>query len=381
LRYRNGNLGNTIVGMDVTDRHRQFLATRLFPSLDGLRGLSIIPVVWHHAVGHQPGLLGRGHLGVQLFFSISGFLITTLLLREQAKTGAISLRNFYVRRTLRIFPAYYTTLFVYVALVAAVERGTQAGQDFWRHLPFYFTYTSNWFVDLASGPRVIFYFAWSLATEEQFYLCWPWVVRFSRRWHLPVLFMIALLLLGEWANWQVAPGTMMGQALWRRVMGSIASPICLGCLLAYATHLPTGFRAVDALAGRWWSAPLATVLLFVVVAVEALPSILTSLAMTFLVSCTTIRPDHSMQMVFDNKALRYVGTISYGIYLFHMLAINIVRRLPVAPGHPALVFLMSLPLSIGIATISFRYFEQPFLLLKRRFEVRTNVAGASLTTS
>src|SRR5678816_1344035 len=92
-------------------RYRAYLGLERFPSLDGLRALSIVPVIWHHSTPRQlEGVLGKGPLGVHLFFAISGFLITTLLLRERRATGAISIAGFYARRSLRIFPLYYAVL-------------------------------------------------------------------------------------------------------------------------------------------------------------------------------------------------------------------------------------------------------------------------------
>src|SRR5579872_1045252 len=89
--------------------HQRYLSTKYFPSLDGLRAISILAVIWYHDPLLR--LIWRtGFLGVHLFFVISGFLITTLLLREKSEFGKISLKNFYIRRTLRIFPAYYLTL-------------------------------------------------------------------------------------------------------------------------------------------------------------------------------------------------------------------------------------------------------------------------------
>src|SRR5450432_1944217 len=96
--------------------HDDYLATRHFGALDGLRCLSIVPVVWHHCTPRPlPGLLGKGPAGVDLFFCISGFLITTLLLREKAVSGGIRLKNFYARRALRILPLYYAVLLAYAA--------------------------------------------------------------------------------------------------------------------------------------------------------------------------------------------------------------------------------------------------------------------------
>ncbi len=357
-------------------QHDEYIRSKYFGSLDGLRGLSIIPVVWHHVGGHRPGLLGQGYLGVQLFFAISGFLITTLLLREQDKTGQISLRNFYVRRTLRIFPLYYAVLALYVVTVAVLQGSTLPGRQFFANLPAYVTYTSNWFVDLAHGNRVIFYFAWSLATEEQFYLFWPSVVRFARvRWGPPAV-MVVLLATGEIANWGAAHGAWSRDLLTVRILASIASPICLGCLCAYALHRPETFRIAARVAGARWSAPVAGALLVAALAFGA-PMIALSAAMALLVVTAAIRPDHGLRFLLDHPALRHVGSISYGMYLLHMLCINTVRRaLPHAPE--LATFAVSLPVTIGVATVSHRTFEAWFLRLKDRFtEPRPSAAPAS----
>jgi peptidoglycan/LPS O-acetylase OafA/YrhL len=183
-------------------------------------------------------------------------------------------------------------------------------------------------VDLSGGPRVIFYFAWSLATEEQFYLFWPSVVAFTRsRW--AALIMAGLLAAGELTRaFSAAP--LHAQPLAVRVLASIATPICLGCLLALLTHRPRGFDLAHRVAGQAWSAPLALALVLACVVVEGTPGLLTSLAMTCLVAATTLRADHALRALLDNRALRYVGGISYGMYLLHMLAIN--ARRPRRPG-------------------------------------------------
>lgn len=353
--------------VEPNEAYQEFQRARFFPSLDGVRGISIIAVVWHHASGHQSGILGKGNLGVQLFFAISGFLITTLLLREQRRTGTVSLWNFYARRSLRIFPAYYAAILAYVVLVLRFDGQTEAGALFWHNLPAYLTYTSNWFVNLYSGPRIIFYFAWSLATEEQFYLVWPSIVRFGKRWWAPVTVMAGLLVVGEAVNWGVPHDERFARPLVTRILGSIASPICMGCLLAYLLHSRLGFHVAHRLAGRAWSAPLAFASLMVCLAFENTPDVVTSAAMTYLVATVAILPGHLMRWLTDNAALLYVGTISYGMYLFHMLAINFTRRVLVRSAQPLYVFLIALPIAIGMATLSYRGFEQRFLALKTRF--------------
>ena len=149
-----------------------------FGSLDGLRALAVAGVVWHHAGdrGLGPPIAQRGFLGVDLFFVISGFLITRLLLREQQSLGRIHLRAFFARRALRLMPLYYLVLLVMAVLLGLVWPGAPMAEAYFRDLPYYATYTSNWIV-----PGTILALSWSLALEEQFYLTWPLVLRFARR--------------------------------------------------------------------------------------------------------------------------------------------------------------------------------------------------------
>jgi peptidoglycan/LPS O-acetylase OafA/YrhL len=154
-----------------------FSRVRFFGSLDGLRALSILGVLWTHVwyvsgleyynrLQHYP-VLKMGAFGVDVFFGISGFLITTLLLRERSKNGRISLRDFYLRRSLRIWPLYYATLGIYVLLVIFLQRGTGRDGIFFHFLPGYLTFTYTWFAGWAASGAV-FNFAWSLSVEEQF---------------------------------------------------------------------------------------------------------------------------------------------------------------------------------------------------------------------
>jgi peptidoglycan/LPS O-acetylase OafA/YrhL len=368
--------------MDVHVEHRAFLARKYFGALDGLRGISIIAVVWHHAAGHDlPGVLGRGYLGVHLFFAISGLLITTLLLREQSRSGTISLRNFYIRRTLRIFPAYYAVIVVYAVLVFLVDRHSAAGIRFFSNLPYFLTYTSNWYVIKANWflgyERIIFYYAWSLATEEQFYLFWPSVVRIARRWYAPIAFMILLMACGEVSRWAIATRRLDPSPLAVRMISSVATPICMGCLAAYLLHREAGYRFARRIAGQSWSAPLAVVFLVAVCSFEA-PMLLVAAAMTFLVTACVVRPDNALRRVLEQRVLTYVGTVSYGMYLLHMLAINAVHRM-LPRVSPVASFALALPLAVLLAGLSYRYFEQRFLALKERFTRGPGPAMAAVT--
>ena len=161
--------------MNMAQTHWSYIRTRTFGSLDGVRGLCILGVVWHHVLGES---FKRGFLGVDMFFVLSGFLIVTLLLRERDRRGTISLKKFYARRMLRIFPIYYLLLFVVFLLYLVTKPASSTAKEYYLALPFLLTYTSNW-VHLQAGNVGIM---WSLATEEQFYLVWPMIEKLCARW-------------------------------------------------------------------------------------------------------------------------------------------------------------------------------------------------------
>jgi len=334
---------------------QEFQARRHFGSLDGLRCLSILAVIWHHTGGRafpDSILLQHGPYGVSLFFVISGFLITTLLLREKRRTGDIGMKNFIVRRTLRIFPLYYTVLLAYTVLVLALEHSSPEGQGFFSNLKYYATYTSNWFVPLTDG-RVIFYFAWSLATEEQFYLVWPWVEKFLR----PALAapLVALVIAAS-IYWDVLAFAAVG----------------MGVLLAHLLDTPRGHALAWPLL-RWrWAAPLLMLALLGVMAWPAAGGVMPLVVMTLLVGATVIREDHWLRPVLAQSIVVKIGQVSYGMYLMHMLAYNVVKKAVSAlggggMGQWALVFGLTVTVAFGAAFLSYRYYESIFLRMKRGY--------------
>jgi peptidoglycan/LPS O-acetylase OafA/YrhL len=342
-----------------------------FESLDGLRCLAIVPVVWHHATPRPlEGVLGRGPLGVDLFFAISGFLITTLLLREREKQGRIAMGAFYMRRTLRIFPLYYLVLGAFALHAIFLRDDGPARDHFLRNLPFHATYTTNWLVDFDVAHAVVFTFAWSLATEEQFYLVWPWILR-GRGLLRPALFMGGLFAIDQAIErgWIV-----VDSALALRILTSIAAPICLGSLLAIAMRASPGVRSL--LAWRA-SAPIALVLLVVSV-VAPWPLLAAHLCMTALVGACAARAGHGLRLLTDAPAVRHVGVVSYGIYLLNVPIVVATRRvLGPLEEHTVLVFAVSLAGCIAAATLTHRWVERPILAWRDRFRGATSLAAPS----
>lgn len=352
-----------------------FMGTSHFKGLDGLRALSVIAVIWHHVSGpHEIGFLNHGNRGVDLFFAISGFLVTTLLLREQRATGSISLRDFYIRRTLRIFPLYYAVLALYAVLVLATMHGAPKGAQFWEHLPAFATYTSNWFIDFnqaASG--IIFYFAWSLATEEQFYLFWPpllvaLLAGGRRPWRAAAV-VVTLVAMRVLASEGVATGFPV------TMVASLAPPILFGALLALLLDHPPTFAVLAPGLGHPLAPPALALGVLLLLELNA-PGIVTSMPMALLVASVCLRQDSVLHPLLQARPVVFVGTTSYGIYLMHMLAANAVRKV-VGQQAGLTVFLGTVVLVLLMAAASHRWFERPILRLKARFTRGKTVVPAA----
>ena len=375
-------MGAAFVMMPRNDGFHSFTSTRYFSGLDALRAISVIAVIWTHVSGvHGMHLFNQGNKGVDLFFAISGFLVTTLLLREYRLNGRISLRDFYIRRTLRIFPLYYAVLALYCLLVLLTLKGTSKGSEFWNNFPAFATYTSNWFVNAENSADhgVTFYFAWSLATEEQFYLLWPTLMvlllwKVKKDW---VLVVAALALIGM----KVAAVPYDGGTLLATVFASLAPAILFGAAFAVLLNNRAAFNVLYPLLARRLSAPAMAVLLLAMLQVNAYWLIVHA-QMALLVACVCIREDTHLHPLLTWRPAVFMGTISYGIYLMHMLAANVVRKVL---GHASGidVFVATTLLVILLAYLSFRYFEAPILRLKSRFgaERRDEKNEASLGRS
>lgn len=342
--------------------HADYLAQSRFNSLDGLRALSVLAVIWHHtaATHYTDWRADFGSMGMNMFFAISGFLITTLLLREQARHGRIDLGAFYIRRVLRIFPLYFGTLLLYIALVGLLERHTPYGQAFFANLPYFLTFTSNLFVPL--DGRVIFYFSWSVATEEQYYLVWPWL-----------LVLCATPLRALWPLGLGLLGLVMLDVMGQPVPKIMPIAIVCGSMLAVLLHLPRGHAWLRPVLGGQWAALAWAALLLTSMVLRGVHPLVPPVIMALLVTSCVIRDDHSLRAFLNWKPLAYLGTISYGLYMLHMLGKNFTVKLLglffAVPQLPAgTVFLITTLLTIGLASLSFRYFESYFLSLKSRHQ-------------
>ena len=358
--------------------HSHFMRIRFFESLDGLRALSILGVIWSHVwYVSGPGyyntllkvpVLRNGAFGVSVFFGISGFLITTLLLREQLKRGRISLRDFYIRRTLRIWPLYYATLALYIVLVLVLQRGTGRDHVFFHYLPGYLTFTYTWFAGW-EGSGAIFNFAWSLSVEEQFYLIWAGVLRVLRG-ALPVILMCLLIGIRAATDIGAVRRVVSTDSLAWRMAAGIAVPICLGAILAQMLHSERWFLRIRPLLGHRWAAPL-----FLLALVASLAPAGNTWewvcwpAACLLVGACVIREDNGIAWFLRWKFMAYVGVVSYGMYMLNTLVLDCLKPMfnRIGPHHPLLQFPIAVASTVLVAGLSYRFLETPFLKLKERF--------------
>jgi peptidoglycan/LPS O-acetylase OafA/YrhL len=358
------------------------------PALDGVRGLAIATVLAYHGWCIWPAetrstidraisaLLERCWIGVDLFFVLSGFLITRILLRSRGKGGYY--KNFYARRALRIFPLYYAVIFALCVVGGLVWRDDPGLQTLWSAQGWLWLYAYNieifrvghWFSNLDN--------CWSLAVEEQFYLIWPMVVATLAPRRLVVVALgaafacIALRAAMPLAGYTVTQIYVITPARCDGLM--------LGGAVAVLEHLRVGRATLVRVANA--SIALGAVVL-VGVALRVLgPPVMggwisTACTLTFagaLARSTVASDDAPLNRALCWRPLALLGKYSYGVYLLHeplfFLAkqpiMHVVVPFSSAATNAARLAIVT-PFVVGLAVVSFHYFETPFLRLKDRF--------------
>lgn len=351
------------------------------PALNGLRGVAVILVVFFHTFDNLiPGDAGNSHwtnplpgaaLGVDVFFALSGFLITALLLKEHEERGRISFRNFYARRALRLFPALVALLLVTTVYSLASNEAvsTQLGSV----LPVAF-YVGNWMISFNRPLAPLLNHTWTLAVEEQFYIVWPLIVSLSFRmkekmalvWLIGGLVAISVLL--RLATWSDALRLQLYEnTLWR------ADPLIIGALGAYLWtrgYVPRrlavwAWAAVAYIAYCAWFQPVGSDFYFL----GGFASI--GLASTVII-IASVEGTWSGARMLAWTPLRVVGVVSYGIYLWHVpVFIAVQEQMPNVPVMVRVV--VGYLLTAGFVALSWFAVERPFLALKpgRRANVGT----------
>jgi peptidoglycan/LPS O-acetylase OafA/YrhL len=308
------------------------------PELDGLRGVAIILVVGSHA--QVPGFGSGAVAGVTLFFVLSGYLITSLLVAERDRMGRIDLRAFYMRRALRLLPALYAvTIVVVVGYLLGLwpnVEATAAG------VIGMLLYVGNWTTAAGLSSGVLGH-TWSLSVEEQFYILWPLaLIAGLRHADRRTVAIVALAVAVAVLPWRLYVAT--STAGYRTFLGTDtnADALLLGCAIAILRPRLSKLSGLAGIAGlivvsELWRSSADTVPLFSLAAVTSTVAV---------AACP---------MFLSWGPLAYVGKISYGLYLWHYLLMW--------SGIPWPIVVIG---SVVVASLSHRFLEQPFMNLKER---------------
>ena len=354
------------------------------PQLDALRAFAIFSVMLVHWLpeNHPIQFTFVGNMGLKMFFVLSGFLITTILVKNKAKIsqGVSSktryFKQFYIRRTLRIFPVYYVTLaLIYWLDVFPVRESWE----------WHATYMSNWFLLYKGGWYGWTSHFWTLSVEEQFYLIWPVVILLIPQKHFlkmiwlfivgSILFKIACYLnnvpLIEVLTPSCFDAFAMGGLLAYQKLNwkedkfarqyNLRHPVFIGGLLAYGLLLLINYRSNEGWLGSgnvFW---------------ESFHSIVGSTIFIFIIAKAAKGFSGIGKKILENKALIYLGKISYASYIFHEFMPQLLQWVEVKIGFPSFVnvyarFAELFILTILLASLSWFVVEKPFLSLKRKFK-------------
>jgi peptidoglycan/LPS O-acetylase OafA/YrhL len=357
-----------------TDRFR-------VPGLDGIRALAVTTVIVFHVL---PGTLIGGYLGVDIFFVVSGFLITTLLLRERAATGRISLRGFWTRRARRLLPALGVVLLACCAAALFVGGDVLVGLG--TQVLAAITFSSNW-VFIAQGASYfdetlpeLFRNLWSLAVEEQFYIVWP------------LLVVLVLVRIPRWARLALIAALAIASAVWMGLTYAPVDPtrvyygtdthafgLAVGAFLA-VLMLGRGVAPLEAVPGgmtsrtaRWTLGVGGLLSISGLIGLAVLMSgdlelvyrggLVLVAVLSALAIAALLVPGSLLGRALDLPPIRWVGLRSYGLYLWHWPVFVLVSAsYPVGPreGVEAVVRgAIALAITVVTAALSYRFIEQP----------------------
>ena len=347
---------------DEPATHRVF---RYRPELDGLRAIAVLTVVLFHSRG---GIFPGGYIGVDFFFVLSGYLITSLLIAEHTRTGRISLRNFYFRRALRLMPALLLVCAVVLAAWSLIPSLPDRNETLAGVLTAV-TYTSSPIAAGGVSDLGAMLPTWSLAVEEYFYFVWPVLLlllatRAGSRWRIAVFGLVLVTVAYRWwapfgAGWDM---TRIAYGADTR-----AEQLLIGCGLA--ALLPQLRRHVPAALA---AAAVGLMIVFVLWPGDHTHeaylfggSTVVALSVALVIAHVVQRPGSALGRALTFRPLIWVGERSYGIYLWHVPLIALIAALPIGSSAELVV---KLALILIVPALSYKYLETPCRRFKRRLD-------------
>lgn len=342
-----------------------------YSNIDFLRGIAVLMTIAAH---YSPIEIPYLWYGVSIFFAISGFLITDILLRKKEQSLPVSqiLRKFYIRRALRLFPLYYLFIFFFWALLHFANL--HLWQDRFNY--YFLFYAPNFLISKISlGGAMGFAHLWSLGVEEQFYLLWPIILLLMPRKFISVTIVVFICVGVFFETTQFSVNINM-----HLMPFSHFHTLCGGALVAYLKiHSPKVFHVIHKY--RIHLLCLTTIFLLYFLVVDDFDLMrlsffrATSLALftSILVFCHLFALPTFVMQSSVYHILIYIGKISYGLYIIHMPIPYLVRAvmmktLPNYQISEYFVLLISLLFTFLSAALSFKYFESYFIRLKEKFE-------------
>jgi len=352
--------------------------------LDSVRGIAALMVVICHWTKRQTegSLDDLAVIGVTMFFVLSGFLITKILLQAKennlqlAKPQLPTIKNFIMRRALRIFPIYYLV----IAITYFFQNYFQI--DFSGSIFYYLTYTSNIYYYLNDGLESILGVTWTLAIEEQFYLFFPWfILFFNNKWtkyFLWALFIVGVLFFPKYFRFIIKELSLQGWKPLTRGMNiltpSAFDSLGIGALLAYFTvylkdKVIKYFHIITSLG-------VLSIVLYVLAKLKILPFInhttCVSIVSLWLIAAIVYEKRiFILDTLLNSKGLIFLGKISYGIYLYHQLVSFVYRKtkrsMDITFSNFMVDFSLRFALLILVAYCSWRFIEKPIMKLKKHF--------------
>jgi peptidoglycan/LPS O-acetylase OafA/YrhL len=346
-----------------------WLGSGRIPSLDGLRAIAVFLVLLIHASRTRgfpdqailKAISRRGYVGVDVFFVISGFLITILILRELDRTERLSIVRFFARRGLRIIPAYATLLLAVAALQAA-GLAQLRGRD-WLAA---FTYTTNFI----QHPAWEIGHSWSLSIEEHFYLVWPVLLAIApRTGGVSALGCMGFCFAARWAILFLWPAQTQMAELWTFTR---IDTIATGCLLAHLAWSERWRPYLDRYCANGNAVAATGLILTGSLAVSGysgkfsvgIAYSLNAVCIALLAWAAMRRADTVVGRILNHRFLISVGVASYSLYLWQQLFLQPEST------QPWCVFPLNLVLAVLVALLSYRMIERPFLFLKGRLDRR-----------
>ena len=337
---------------------------RYVPGLDGLRAIAILLVIGVH-ISHR--LFPGGHIGVDIFFVLSGFLITGTLIADFQRSSSITVTRFYLRRAARLMPALLALVIIVTAFEMATSfRPVPIAQESLAAALYYMNFLRT--VDPSFDAGYLGH-TWSLAIEQQFYLIWPLIILLTYRFQFARRRTIVLTISGVWALW--AAYLYLSGAPWRHYYFAFDArifQILAGCSLAVLKD--------SRWLSRWRQAwPLAALIVLAatlwpdtgVSAWEGWRAFAATFASAGLILEITSRQTGVLSRLMSTPALVYIGKISYSLYLWHYPVLLVVRDLINQQScwyYP--VIIGSMLLATAMASLSYHLIETQFLKLKRR---------------